>query len=106
MVAFILESNAHVDFYNWYEAEGKYQLKHEDILEVDKAAIAKAGQVSFWEWDMGSALFFWRWQKDYQETTRKGIAPMFNSISPRNLDAQPPYDDEEIRRKVKKNWIK
>ena len=88
------KSNVCTNFYKWYEAEGKYQLKHEDILEAGKAAIAKAGQASFWKWDMESALFFWRWSKDYQETAQKGIALIFNSVPPQNLEAQPPYDDK------------
>ena len=55
---------------------------------------------------MGSALFFWRWPKDYQDIARKGIAPMFDSILPQNLDAQPLYADEEIRLKVKEKLDK
>ena len=55
---------------------------------------------------MGSALFFWWWPKDYQETASKGIAPTFDSIQPQNRQSQPPYADEEIQQKVKENLDK
>jgi hypothetical protein len=49
----------------------------------------------------GSALLFWRWPKDYIETARIGIAPMFDSNPPSNKDRQPPYEEDEVWIKVK-----
>lgn len=36
------------------------------VLEVDKASevLAKMCKSSWWEWDDGSALFFWRWGEE------------------------------------------
>jgi hypothetical protein len=65
----------------------------ETLVSVDGA--------SWWEWDKGSALLFWRWPKDYIETARIGIAPMFDSDPPSNQDKQPPYEEDEVRVKVK-----
>ena len=87
-------------FYKWYETEGKKHPDHKDILQAGEKTIAKADQALLWEWDMGSALFFWRWPKDYQDVAEKGIAPMFDSTQLQNRQAQPLYADEEIQLKV------
>jgi hypothetical protein len=42
-----------------------------------------------------------RWPKDYIETARIGIALMFDLDPPSNQDKQPPYDEDEVRVKVK-----
>ena len=71
-----------------------------------KLAITKAEQASFWEWDLGSALFFWRWPEHYQDIARKGIAPMFDSAPPRSKERQLKYHDEAIRKKVREKLDK
>ena len=94
------KSNIRVQLFQLNEAGEKYQLEHNNILEVGTAAIAKADLASFWEWDIGFAQFFWRWPEDYQESAQKIIALIFNSVPQRNLDAQPLYEDEEMQKKV------
>ena len=84
----------------------EHQLKHKDILKAGEAAITKVDRAFFWEWDIGSALFFWRWPKNYQEIAQKGIALMLDSIPHQNMDTQPPYNDEEKQRKVKEKLDK
>ena len=84
------------DFHKWYEDKRRHHPEAADILVGGESAITKAEQASFWEWDFGSALFFWRWPEHYQDIARKGIAPMFDSDPPHSLDKQPEYKDEVI----------
>jgi hypothetical protein len=72
-----------------------------DILADGLKACEKADGASWWEWDAGSALLFWRWPKDYIETARSGITPMFDSDPPSNQDRHTPYEEDEVRIKVK-----
>jgi hypothetical protein len=80
--------------------------EHEEIKRAGEAVVVKAGEVTWWEWNMGSAIFFWRWPSDYQDIVYKGVGPMFDSEPPTNNDQQPPYEDEDIRSKVKKKLDK
>jgi hypothetical protein len=72
-----------------------------DILADGLKACKKADGASWQEWDAGSALLFWRWPKDYIETARTRIALMIDSDPPSNQDRQPPYEEDEVRIKVK-----
>jgi len=72
------------------------------VLADGHAVVERAQGVSWWKWDKGSSIFFWRWPPDYQESASVGIAPMFVGDPPANKSRQPAYDDPEIRAKVKK----
>jgi hypothetical protein len=52
----------------WYENTGKLLLDASSILAGGLRAYEKPDGASWWEWDKGSALLFWRWPKDYIET--------------------------------------
>ena len=93
--------NVRDSFEIWYETTGKHMLHATDILADGLKACDKADGASWWDWDAGSALLFWRWPPDYVEIARVGIAPMFDSEPPTNRDKQPPYDEDEVRNKVK-----
>jgi hypothetical protein len=88
-------------FWKWFESHGRDHTDQEEIKTAGEAAIAKAAETSWWEWKSGSTIFFWRWPPDYQDVVRKGLLPMFDSEPPVNSDRQPPYDDNEIKEKVK-----
>ncbi len=36
-------------------------------------AISRAHYSSYWSWDSGSSLFFWRWQPEYALEARDGV---------------------------------
>ena len=74
------------DFDVWYEMKGRHHLEHKNILQTGKLAIAKADQDLFWEYNVGLALFFWRWPEHYQDIAYKEVSPTFDSDPPRNLD--------------------
>ena len=69
-------------------------------MDGDKA-VERAQFCSFWDWDRGSSIFFWRWPEDYQDIVREGLAPMFDGDPPNNLEFQPPYKDNDVKAKVK-----
>ena len=100
------KQNVYDDFYKWFEEKGCHHPEAADILVAGKSAITKAEQALFWEWDLGSALFFWRWPEHYQDMACKGIAPMFDSDPPCSKDKQPKYRNEAIREKVQEKLDK
>jgi hypothetical protein len=67
-----------------------------EILVDGLKACNKADGASWWDWDAGSALLWWRWPPDYAEVARVGITPMFDSEPPTNRDKQPPYEEDEV----------
>lgn len=101
-----------LDFMRWYNCNREsWEDKHaEDVLKSGLKAVSKVNGASFWEWDKGSSLFFWRFPPHYQETARTGIAPMFDSNPPQNNYRQEPIKDvnikEKVREKVKKVYSK
>ena len=48
-----------------------------NVLAPGLLAIHHAVDASWWEWDRGSAPFFWRFPKDWQQEARQGLAPRF-----------------------------
>ena len=42
-------------------------------LEVGRDAVGRAANASWWNWDIGSTLFFWRWPKWSKHDVRDGI---------------------------------
>jgi hypothetical protein len=42
-------------------------------LEVGRDAVGRAANASWWNWDAGSTLFFWRWPKWSKKSVRDGI---------------------------------
>ena len=97
-----------LDFMRWYNCNREsWEDNHADnVLKSGLRAILKVNGASFWEWDKGSSLFFWRFPRHYQEAARTGIAPMFDSNPPQNNYRQELIKDanikEKVREKVKK----
>ena len=42
-------------------------------MEVERDALERAGNTSWWEWLDGSTPFFWRWPKHYQKQIRDSL---------------------------------
>ena len=42
-------------------------------LEVGRDAVGRAANSSWWNWDAGSTLFFWRWPKWTKRSVRDGV---------------------------------
>ena len=88
------------DFGIWYELHGKPD-DDKEIWKAGMKAVKRAWWCTFWDWPRGSSIFFWRWPPDYQRVARLGLAPMFDGDPPTSMDYQPPYDDLEVKAKVK-----
>ena len=71
-----------------------------------EVAVARALKASWWEWDYGFSLIFWRWPVDYQDIARKGVPPMFLRQPPQCKDSQPLYRDPELKAKVREKLEK
>lgn len=63
----------------------KNKMKSKDIKEKESVqdylvgldAISRALGASFWEWDEGSTVFFWRWTKEHRKELRDGLKVWF-----------------------------
>ena len=89
------------DFDAWFESTGKFHPEADEVKIDGEKAVRRAEACSFWEWDKGSSILFWRWPEDYQHIARTGIAPMFESEPPKTMEFQPPYPDDDVKMKVK-----
>lgn len=98
--------NVRNSFRRWFGTLGMDHPKRESIWRDGQKACAKADQASWWEWDEGSSIFFWRWPDHYMEVARSGVPPYFDESPPVNQDEQPPYADESVRQMVKKKLEK
>jgi hypothetical protein len=65
-----------------------------------KDAIWRVSEATWWEWVEGSAPFYWRWPKEYQETIRDGLEIWFSGKKPAWKRPQRVEKDEKIRKKV------
>lgn len=68
------------------------------LLESDKVTevISKLSNSSWWEWDTGSALYFWRWGEQ-QQLARDGMRPFLSGELPSNKrKGRTLIDDENI----------
>ena len=70
------------DFLEWFRGKEFEAEKGKEVMTSGLKAIEKARGASWWNWDKGLAIFFWRWPEDYQETVRIGVAPMFEGTPP------------------------
>ena len=65
-------------------------------LAVASKALAHAADASWWDWDRGSAPFFWRWPEEYQEEMRDGLRPRFVGPPPSTMTPQLPPRDPSV----------
>ena len=90
------------DFDAWWEDQRKQDEKigafpDPRSFEAGKAAISHANAASWWDWDGGSALFFWRWPKKFQIEMRDGLPPRFVGQPPRSKERQRRHKDPEVK---------
>jgi hypothetical protein len=78
-------------------------LANEWKKDVSGAAdcLRRAAGASWWDWDHGSRLFFWRWPAEARVWARDGL-PIYHqpSLLPQYRTRQPPESDEDVRHKV------
>lgn len=74
------------------------QARQEKAPGLD--AIWRMVDSSWWEWDKGSAPFYWRWPREYQETIRDGLKIWFSGEKPAWKRAQRVEKDAATKKKV------
>ena len=74
-------------------------------LEKDRAAIANlmwhATQTDWFEYTAGSRIIHFRYPVRYQRIAREGVPSYFEQPGPDTRDAQPSFEDDDVREKVK-----
>jgi hypothetical protein len=88
-------------FWKWYRKTAHRPEDKRAIREAGIEACLKASQVTWWEWNGGSATFFWRWPDDYQRDLWEGSPPWFVGKPPTGKEKQRPYKLKEAMAKVK-----
>ncbi len=83
---------------DWKQKSAILGASREAVLEC----ITKAAGCTWWKWDAGSRLFFWRWPKEYVEEARDGCKCWFNpSKLPKYLIPQRPPSNPEMKDKIR-----
>lgn len=90
------------DFDTWCKGMKCDEALRDELKNAGAEAVAYAAKASWWEWEAGSAAFFWRWPIEYQDDIRVGVIPRFVGEPPTSKTPQPAYSDEETRKKVMK----
>ena len=103
---------------NWNVDKGKAKLCPQDKLRKDllkdlkvgRDAIRRACLASWWEWDGGSTLFFWRWPKEYRKDVRDGLEVCVEGQLPefwaRQRWPEDPLEREQLKKKLHKPIVK
>ena len=65
-------------------------------------ALRRVYHCTYWEWQQGSALFFWRWTTEFVSRARDGVKVFQQAKFPRYRRHQPNPKDEEKAEQVRK----
>jgi hypothetical protein len=87
----------------------KSQLLESEFVKdysVGREAVIRACKSSFWDWDNGSSLFFWRWPYGFRREARDGTRCYVNGKLPRYKLGQRWPKDPDICQKMKDKWMK
>eukprot|EP00536_Pseudo-nitzschia_multiseries_P004062 jgi/Psemu1/9155/gm1.9155_g len=93
--------NVKRSFLEWFHVIPASDLNQAEIWATGVRAYCNAEEASWWNWDSGSAVFFWRWHRYYQLAARKGVQAYVNAPPPENTNAPSPYKEEGVRTIVK-----
>jgi hypothetical protein len=69
-------------------------------LDVGTDALSRAMNITWWSWESGSALFFWRWPKDFQLEAQHGTPIRISGALPCNCSPQSVEWDSAMRKKM------
>jgi hypothetical protein len=66
--------------------------------EVGIDAISRALSASFWEWDDGSTVFFWRWTREHRNELRDGLKVWFKQSELPNYWGRQRWPEDQSHR--------
>ena len=75
-------------------------------LDNGREAVERALHSSFWDWDQGSSLFFWRWPSHVQPEARDGVRVFITGKLPRYKVSQRWPHNPTHREAMIKKWLK
>jgi hypothetical protein len=101
------KNKVHTDFFKWFEEQSwDSEEDKQRVLDAGCTSIKFAMKASWWDWDGGSGIFFWRWPHEFFEEACFGLPPRFIADPPTSKDRQRPYTDPKTekleRAKIKK----
>jgi len=76
-------------------------------LEARRDCLSRTAGASWWDWEQGSRLFFWRWPAESRVWARDGH-PVYHQahLLPNYRTCQPPEHNPEVREQVAKKLSK
>ena len=75
-------------------------------FSIGREAVERALHSSFWDWDSGSSLFYWRWPKVCRKEARDGVEIFITGKLPRYRESQRWPREEDQREAMIKKWLK
>ena len=75
-------------------------------LSIGMEGLTRVIQGSWWEWDYGSTLFFWRWPKEIRTSARDGLPVFIQQALPRYRRKQRLPDKEYMVTRMKEKIAK
>ena len=87
-----------------YKSNAQLRGTFGDDLEAARDCIRRAARSTWWDWPAGSRPFFWRWPKEYWESSRDGRKNYIRDKLPINSVPQTPVQ-VEFRDRVKSKVI-
>jgi hypothetical protein len=91
------------EYRNWWNQFWRYADRDK---APGKDAVYRAAESSWWEWDQGSAPFYWRWPPAYRGTIRDGLEIWFSGEKPKWRRPQKVEKNKETHAKVVKKIAK
>jgi hypothetical protein len=83
----------------------KHQELRSDLI-IGLEGLLRVIQGSWWEWNFGSTLFFWRWPMQIRSAARDGVSVFIQSELPRYRRRQRPPGKEYMLIKMKEKLSK
>jgi hypothetical protein len=74
-------------------------------LENGVEAVERACASSFWDWDGGSSLFFWRWPSRFRKQARDGTSSFITGKLPNYKVSQKWPKDPAMKSKMIDKWV-
>ena len=98
-------------FWTWWKSDCKGRAEQglapcRRAADAGIAALVHASHASWWDWDQGSAPFFWRFPIEWQVPVRDGLPPCFTGEPPVYTKAQRPPSDPNVKAKEKEKISK
>lgn len=94
-------------FWSWWKIYRSQRLREhlpvcQPSVESGLTALGHAVDASWWEWDRGSAPFFWRYPPEWVVLMRDGLPPRFIGDPTQYTKRQIPPGDPETREKERR----